>query len=75
MGASQDNPQSGPDPIRNALLRRFFVVLSLFLVPGSIPVIAYSKARKTGLTRAMTLGITVAILIVTFVVTGLTWAH
>ncbi|HNQ84560.1 MAG TPA: hypothetical protein PLP82_02430 [Deltaproteobacteria bacterium] len=51
------------------------MVLSLFLVPGSIPVIAYSKARKTGLTRAMTLGITVAILIVTFVVTGLTWAH
>ena len=75
MGANQDHPQSGPDLPGNALLKRFFIILSLFLVPGSIPVIAYSKARKTGLTRTMTLCITVVFLIIMFVITGLTWAH
>lgn len=75
MGASQDNQQSGPDIMKDALLRRFFIILSLFLVPGSIPVIAYSKARKTGMTRTMTLCITIVFLIIMFVVTGLTWAH
>ncbi|HPI92200.1 MAG TPA: hypothetical protein PLT09_14890 [Deltaproteobacteria bacterium] len=75
MGASQDQPQSGPDLSKNALFRRFFIVLSLFVVPGAIPIVAYSKARQKGMTRTMTLCITIVFLILMFVVAGLTWAH
>ena len=75
MGANQDLSQSGPDLPGNALFKRFFIILSLFLVPGAIPVIAYSRAKKTGMTRTMTLIITIMALIIMFVVTGLTWAH
>lgn len=75
MGANQDHSQSGSDLPGNALFKRFFIVLSLFLVPGAIPVIAYSRAKKNGMTRSTTLCLTVLFLIIMFVVTGLTWAH
>ncbi|HWR68982.1 MAG TPA: hypothetical protein VN416_08180 [Desulfomonilia bacterium] len=75
MGGNQDHPQSGPDLPKNTLFKRFFIIFSLFVIPGSIPVIAYSRAREKGLTRALTLFITILTLIILFVVTGLTWAH
>lgn len=75
MGASQDQPQSGPNLSRNPLFKRFFIILSLFVVPGAIPIVAYSRAKQKGMTRAMTLCITIVFLILMFVVAGLTWAH
>jgi uncharacterized membrane protein YidH (DUF202 family) len=74
MGADQDYPQSGPEKIEHSLLKRVFIILSLLLVPGALPFIAYSRAREKGLTRPLVLVITISLLIIGFVITTLTWA-
>jgi hypothetical protein len=74
MGADQDYPLSGPEKTEHSLLKRVFIILSLLLVPGALPFIAYSRVREKGLTRPLVLIITISLLIIGFVITTLTWA-
>lgn len=74
MGTNQDNQKSVPGFLKNTFLKRFMIILSLFVLPGSIPVFAYSRAKRKGMSRGMTLLITSSLLILLFLVSGFTWA-
>lgn len=75
MGPKRVRRRSWPDLQQKAFLKRFFIILSLILVPGSIPMIAYSRARENGMSRTATLCITIGLLIIMFLAAAFTWAH